>query len=519
MSAKPNILLIMFDQLAPQSLPIHAHPLVRTPNMQALADAGTVFDNAYCNSPLCAPSRFSMMAGQYCSRIGAYDNAAEFPSEVPTFAHYLRAMGYRTGLSGKMHFVGPDQLHGYEERLTTDVYPGDFGWTPDWESSRRPFWFHNMQSVVEAGVYERTLELDYDEDVSYQAIRHIYDIARDDDPRPFMLTVSFIQPHDPYMVPQRYWDRYDHDAIDMPVVPQIPLDRCAEHSARLYHTCQMDRYKVEEEHIRNARHAYYGMISYLDDQVGALMNALDAAGRRDDTLVVMTGDHGDMLGEHGLWYKMTFLERSVRVPLIMSGPGIARGLRRDDNVSLVDLLPTLVEYGADGDAPAFAAPLDGHSVLPLTGSGSVDRDDVVVAEYLAEGTTEPAVMVKSGNHKYIECPGDKPQFYDLQEDAHEVVNLAGSEHYNDAERALAQRADLHWDARAVRADVIASQKRRFLVADALQQGKVTPWDYQPLQDATRQYNRNYGGEMYDTDRKARIPFREAPPPDFEDKYS
>ena len=142
---RPNILLLMFDQLAPQFLPFYGHPLVQSPAMAALAEGGAVFDNAYCNSPLCAPSRFSMLSGRYCSRIGAYDNAAEFPSDIPTIAHYLRKLGYRTSLAGKMHFVGPDQLHGFEERLTTDIYPADFGWTPDWEQPERHFfWHHNM---------------------------------------------------------------------------------------------------------------------------------------------------------------------------------------------------------------------------------------------------------------------------------------------------------------------------------------------------------------------------------------
>ncbi|MCH8154106.1 MAG: sulfatase-like hydrolase/transferase, partial [Proteobacteria bacterium] len=130
----PNILIVQADQMAAPALPFYGHPVVRAPHMTALAERGVVFENAYCNSPLCAPSRFSMLAGLMPSAIGAYDNAAEFPASVPTFAHRLRAAGYRTLLAGKMHFVGPDQLHGFEERLTTDIYPADFGWTPDWEA-------------------------------------------------------------------------------------------------------------------------------------------------------------------------------------------------------------------------------------------------------------------------------------------------------------------------------------------------------------------------------------------------
>jgi choline-sulfatase len=513
-AAAPNILLVMFDQLAPQFLPFYAHPLVRSPAMTALAEGGAVFDNAYCNSPLCAPSRFSMLSGQYCSRIGAYDNAAEFASDIPTVAHYLRKLGYRTCLAGKMHFVGPDQLHGFEERITTDMYPADFGWTPDWEHPHRPFfWHHNMQSVVEAGVYERTLALDFDDEVGFQSQRRIYDMARDDDSRPFFLTVSFMQPHDPYMTPRAYWERYAHDAIDMPRVPALCDDA---HSRRLYTTCRMDEYRISDEHVRNARHAYYGMISYLDEQLASLRLAVEAAGFGDDTLWIVTSDHGDMLGEHGLWYKMHFFEHSVRVPLVLNGPGIAPG-RIQRNVSLVDLLPTLLDYASDGAPPELAAAVDGHSLLPALAGAGGDGENIVVAEYLAEGTAAPMLMLKKGGYKYTCCPGDGAQLFDLAADPHECENLSGNPEYAGVESEFRVQADGHWDSEALRTAVVASQKRRRLTHDALQMGKVRSWDFQPYRDASRQYNRNLAGEMYDTDRRARIPYREPPDPDGDDE--
>ena len=149
----------------------YGNPVVKTPNIDRLAASGVVFENAYCNNPICAPSRASMMTGQLSSRICAYDNASEFAVEVPTFAHYLSELGYRTCLSGKMHFVGPDQLHGFQERVTTDIYPSDFGWTPDWlaEGHQLPPSGMSMRSVVEAGVSERSLQIDYDEETCHQA--------------------------------------------------------------------------------------------------------------------------------------------------------------------------------------------------------------------------------------------------------------------------------------------------------------------------------------------------------------
>src|SRR5450755_2292084 len=163
---KPNFLFVMADQLTAHALPIYGNTVAKTPHIDALAARATTFANAYCNFPICAPSRFAMLSGQLTSKIAAWDNAAEFSASVPTVLHYLRSLGYRTSLSGKMHFVGPDQLHGYEERLTTDIYPSDFSWTPDWlreglpESGARM----SMRSVVEAGLCERNLQIDYDEE-------------------------------------------------------------------------------------------------------------------------------------------------------------------------------------------------------------------------------------------------------------------------------------------------------------------------------------------------------------------
>src|ERR1700730_11300685 len=148
----------------------------------------TVCGSFYCNTPLCAPSRYSWLAGQLPSKIGAYDNAAEFAAQVPTFAHYLRRAGYRPALSGKMHFCGADQLHGFEERLTTDIYPADFGWTPDWTRFKeRPGWYHSMDSVIQAGPCTRTNQIDFDDEVVFAARKKLFDIARGRDRRPFCL--------------------------------------------------------------------------------------------------------------------------------------------------------------------------------------------------------------------------------------------------------------------------------------------------------------------------------------------
>nr|WP_297461435.1 choline-sulfatase [uncultured Halomonas sp.] len=503
MTAKrPNILFLMADQMAVPSLPFHGHPLVKTPHLSRLAAEGVVFDSAYCNSPLCAPSRFALMAGQLPSRIGGYDNAADFAADTPTFAHYLRDAGYYTALSGKMHFCGPDQLHGFEERLTTDIYPADYGWFVDWENfDTRPSYYHNMSSVTQAGPCVRSNQLDFDDEVAFRARRFLYDYARNGERRPFCLTVSMTHPHDPYTIPRQYWDRYAHDDIDMPRVP-YSRELMDPHSQRLRHVYQLDEETISDDQIRNARHAYYGAISYVDDQVGAVLEALKETGLEEDTIIVFSGDHGDMLGERGLWYKMSWFENSARVPMIVHAPGRFAPARVSESVSTMDLLPTFAEIAHDGAAPEYAVPIDGRSLLPhLNGRGGHDE---VIGEYLGEGAIAPLLMIRRGRYKFVYSAPDPDQLFDLGTDPLELTNLAEEPTYQDLRKQFRDEVARRWDVDKLHAEVIASQRRRKLVSRALKQGKVTPWDHQPAFDASTQYMRN-NVDLDDLERRSRFP--------------
>jgi choline-sulfatase len=497
----PNVLIVMADQMAPAFLPIYGHALTRAPNMQALARNGVVFDSAYCNSPLCAPSRASFMSGLLPSRTRVYDNAAEFSANIPTFAHLMRLRGYRTILSGKMHFCGPDQLHGFEERLTTDIYPADFGWTPDWDCpEHRPSWYHNMSSVHEAGVCVRTNQLDFDDEAAFMAERAIFDIARSGDRRPFLLVASFSHPHDPFAAPQRYWDLFRDSDIDMPA-PAVAPDALDPHSRRLRHVCAMDAEPVTEAQVRAARHAYYGAIAYVDDLLGRLMAALRAAGLAEDTVVVLTSDHGEMLGERGLWYKMSFFDGASRVPLVIASPGRFAAGRIAASVSLVDLMPTLVDLSG-GNAQSLGLAIDGRSLAPHLGGGA--GHDEAIGEYLAEGAVAPIVMIRRDAVKFIHSPADPDQLYDLVRDPGERDNLADkAESAADLATFRAEVAK-RWDLAALDAEVRASQRRRRLVGAALNQGQIRAWDFQPIRDAARQYIRN-SMDLDDLETMARFP--------------
>jgi len=487
----PNVLLLMVDQLAAEWLPAYGHAIVDAPAIDGLARSGVVFESAYCASPLCAPSRAALLTGRLPSEIGVYDNAAELRASEPTFVHSLRAAGYDTCLSGKMHFVGPDQLHGFEQRLTTDVYPAGLDWTPDWRlplTERLP-WYHTMESVVTPGACAASLQMDYDDEVAHHAVRKLRDLARERE-RPFFLCVSFTSPHDPWEVRPEYWQRYDRAAIELPAVGLLPPTQADPHSLRLRDMVGIDEVALSADQIRRARHGYYAALSYVDERIGEVLSALAATGLGDDTIVVLAADHGELLGERGLWYKMALFEPAARVPLIVSAPGRFRAGRVREPVSLLDLGPTLLELC--GLEPA------GRSLASALAGGRLAGADVA-AEYLAEGVNSPAVMLRRGRHKYIWCEADPEQLYDVEADPHELANLAPSE----PELCAALRAEVErrWDMPALHAAVARSQKERRLVAAALREGRPTSWSFVPRSDGDYVGG---GDDLYELQRRARL---------------
>lgn len=444
------------------------------------------------------------MTGQLPSSNGIYDNAAEFKATTPSFAHYLRNLGYQTALCGKMHFVGPDQLHGFEERLTTDIYPADFGWTPNWEKplERVDWWYHNLSSVTGAGVAQISNQLEYDDDVSYHAKLKLYQYSRRLDSRPFCLTVSFTHPHDPYVTRPQYWDLYDHQSIPMPKVPTIPYSEQDKHSQRLYDAVDYSNFDISEEDVRTARHAYFANISYLDEQIGALLKVLEDCDYKENTQIVLCADHGDMLGERGLWYKMSFFEGSARVPLIVNAPYRFTARRIDTPVTTHDLLPTLVEL-AGGDPENLASPIDGSSLVSLA-DGEENTGRSVYSEYCAEGSIAPIVMLRRGNVKLIYCPKDPPLLFDLQTDPLELNNLAQDSKHAPLLAELVEQVRQQWDFETFDAEVRLSQRCRVVVDAAHRKGRYTSWDFQPELDAKQRFMRNHM-DLNELEANARYP--------------
>jgi choline-sulfatase len=484
---KPNILFIMADQLSAPALPFHGNHAMKAPHLQALAERSAVFDNAYCNFPLCAPARFSLLAGQFATRIGAFDNACEFQADTPTLPYYLAQQGYKTILSGKMHFVGPDQKHGFDERLTTDIYPADFGWAADWAEGEFSFYSpgHNLSTVDEAGPCFRSLQLDYDEEVEAKSIQRLYDLARDDE-QPFFMCVSFTHPHPPYHVPPEYLDRYKPEEINLPNVGDMPMHERDKLSQWVQYSHGLDKEGATDEQVRRARHAYYAMVSYIDDKVGRLLETLKRAGFDDNTIVVFTSDHGDMLGERGMWFKRVFFDWSAKVPLLVFDPRAGKPRRIAEPVSHVDLLPTLVQYATEGTTPSWVEPIDGHSLVPLIATGDRSSDAEAFVEYTAEGVTGPCCMLRRGKYKYVYTHGHPDLLFDMEADPNELVDIAQQQPKVIAE--LKERVLSHWDPEAITRKVLASQARRKFI-NSLPDAKQPVWDYQASTDDTRRFVR------------------------------
>ncbi len=485
---QPNFLIFMVDQcngtLFGEDGPAE---FLHVPNLHTLYEKGINFANTYCASPLCAPSRASFMSGLLPTRTGVYDNAAEFPSSIPTFAHHLRKLGYSTTLSGKMHFVGPDQLHGFEKRTTTDVYPADFGWTPDWTKpdERIDWWYHNLGSVTTAGVAETTNQLEYDDEVAFFAKQALHQFAREDRSKPFCLTVSFTHPHDPFVTRQKYWDMYPEDKMPSLNEGTIAYEDHDPHSQRLLDMSDWQNFDTTDQKTIDSRRAYFGNISYIDENIGSILETLEACEFIDDTIVMFVSDHGDMLGEKGLWFKMSFFEGSSRVPLMICAPDRFKPATIKEPSSTLDVFPTLVDL-AGGKVPHD---VDGVSLVPAM-EGDIESRQIIT-EYAAEGSISPMIMLREGAFKLNICPADPDQLFNLEDDPQEKNNLAADLAYTEQLEAMKVNIDSAYDFEAFTESVMTSQRQRLLVYEALRNGDYYPWDYQPLQLASERYMRNH----------------------------
>jgi choline-sulfatase len=489
----------MADQLVPFLTGAYGHRVVKTPYLDRLAEGGVRFDAAYTPYPLCAPARAALMTGRYASDLGCYDNAAVLHADEPTVAHHLTNAGFETVLSGKMHFIGPDQLHGFRRRLTTDVFPAGVGWVPTLdEEGRFPGGGHARNYVPpNVGVRPWTKFLSYDEETHFRALEYLRERGRTGAAEPFFLVASYHHPHDPFHVTQELWDLYEGEEIEVPSYPEnlestySAMDRWGNEAH------ETDAVSFDPENLHQLRRAYYGLVTYVDRKLGELLAVLEATGQRENTIVVFTSDHGDMLAERRMVQKRCFYEWSARVPLVVHLPdGRQPGRRVTQPVSLLDLLPTFLDWA--GVPAEGRLPVDGESLVGLIEGGSSPRprgsegadagDRGILSEYHLEKVRAPCFMARRGRHKYIHIHGHGSQLFDLEADPGEWDNLAGRPEARAVEDALRDLILARFDPDRIAADGAASLRRREAIKRAMERNG-TRWDYSPSFDATKQYVR------------------------------
>lgn len=413
-----NIVVVLSDEHAAATAGCYGHPSVQTPNLDRLSDDGWTFDNAYCTSPMCVPSRLSLLSGRYVHEVGAWDNGV-VPSRpvYRTWADYLRPAGYECVLAGRTHFNGPDRLLGFDRRLSDDL---DF-WidhsgrpprrTADW---RRPSNSHVSECGPGDHVHTR-----HDAATTDLAVDFLH--SRTPGGRPFLLYVGYMHPHFPLVAPPEFAARYDPAEVELPATWQEPVEEQHPVIAQLRKGFRNDA-PLPEALARQATAAYWALVTHLDHQLGRLLAAVD-----DDTVVLYTSDHGEMGGQHGIWQKQCFYEPAVRVPLILRLPGRAP-TRVAEPVSLVDVLPTLLDV-AGVDQPAE---LPGRSLLRPSAA-----DRAVFSEYHAQGMVNGGFMVRKGRYKYCAYVGAEPQLFDLEADPDECTDVASDPAF------AAVREDMH----------------------------------------------------------------------------
>ncbi len=500
-AARPNIVLIMADQLIPAMTGPYGNGIARTPNLDRLAARSTVFDAAYSPCPICSPARMAMMTGKHVSRIHCNDNTSILASDEPTVCHYLSAAGYDTVLSGKMHFIGPDQLHGYRTRLTTDVYPSDFTWLNSREKGTKHASIHENPIAIDyvsegVGVRQWSMQLDFDEETSFRALEYLRSkrskpsgtLQKKQPPRddtPFFLTVSYQHPHEPFHCQQKHWDLYEGVEIPIPHYPEDMDEQYTsfDRSLNTWHGCnQVDLRNPDS--LRALHRSYLASVSYFDEKVGEILAALDDLGLADDTIVMLTSDHGDMLGWRGMVQKRCFYEQSARIPLMISFPeSMARTPARiSEPVSLMDMFPTVLECAGIDEW----LPIDGRSLLPYC-RGDIPKDRAVIVENHSEATTTPCFMVRKGRYKYTLIHGAETQLFDIEDDPSEWDNLSGRPELADVEQDLRNELLSRFDPDRIDRELDENLACRAVVKRAMAAAGGPSWDYQPFFDESKRY--------------------------------
>ena len=440
MPDRPNFLIVMSDQHHPHVMGCEGDPVVRTPHLDRLAEGGTPFENCYCPSPLCVPSRMSFLTSRHPSANEVWSNQCILSSDIPTFAHALGAAGYETILDGRMHLVGPDRSHGFERHLVGAVSPAYIGARTKAIPPELSAASGQSRYAVEVAGPGRTGYQVFDECVAEAAAALLSGRSGARRERPFCLVAGFVLPHCPFVCPREDWEQY-LDRVEMPEIPEGYFDDL--HPAMQLWRRNRGVEDLSEDETRRARAGYYGLVTHFDRQVGRILNALEESGLSEDTVVIYTSDHGEMAGEHGLWWKSSFYEGSVGVPLIVSWPGqFGAGVRRGEVVNLVDIGPTLLEIAGAEALPDTA----GRSLVSLARGEPEEWEDETFSEHYPSHGVPPTRMIRRGPWKLVHFEGYRPQLFNLEDDPGEWHDLGDDPAHSEVQRELHERVLEGWSA-------------------------------------------------------------------------
>ncbi|MEM7238243.1 MAG: sulfatase-like hydrolase/transferase [Pseudomonadota bacterium] len=413
MAAK-NLLIIISDEHRRDAMGCMGHPIVKTPNLDALAVRGAIFENAYTPSPMCVPTRAALACGDHVHRTGYWDSASPYDGQRPSWMHSLRAAGTNVTSIGKLHFRSTEDDNGWTEEILPMHVVGGLGWVVGLLRENPPEYDAARELAADVGMGPSSYT-DYDRAITEATQAWL---ARSDD-EPWTAFVSLVSPHYPLTAPKEFFELYDPDEMDLPVAydPSARPDHAE--LARIAKFFDYDRY-FDPAKMREARAAYYALTSFMDDCVGRILGALERSGQAEDTLVLYISDHGEMLGDHGLWTKQVMFEASAGVPMILAGPGVPAGRRVTTGASLIDVAPTALSLAG------ISADLPGQSLLELATSPD-DPDRTVLSEYHDGGSTTASFMVRWDRWKYIYYVGAPAQIFDLSVDRDELTDLARHE--------------------------------------------------------------------------------------------
>ena len=453
-----NLLILISDEHRRDAMGCAGHPIVRTPNLDALAARGALFENAYTPSPMCVPTRAAIACGDYVHRIGFWDSATPYDGSVRSWMHQIRDASVEVVSIGKLHFRSGEDDNGFSREILPMHVVGGIGWPVGLLRHDPPDYDGTVELAADVGAGPSSYT-DYDLAITSAAEEWL--LQRGHAERPWAAFVSLVSPHFPLTAPQAFYDLYDPAEMDMPVGYEKAARPDHPELRKIAAFFDYDRH-FDDRKIREAKAAYYGLTSFMDDCVGRILDALDQSDQAERTVVVYVSDHGDMMGDLGFWTKQVMYDASAGVPMIAAGPGVPQGRRVRTGTSLIDLAATAIDVtGVAWDAADRALP--GRSLRDIAGQPD-DPDRTIFSEYHDGGSTTGTFMVRWQDWKYVYYVGYPPQLFNMASDPHELHNLA-VDGVNDptVQRALAEgerRLRAICDPEAVNDHCFADQRRR-----------------------------------------------------------